>query len=86
MTYDRSHKPCPKCGGETYQEAVDIGVGVIYGPLGCIECAWSEDPKYDLSGGRSPIREDGSVFDQFGGVWPAASTVAKAYRMADGKE
>lgn len=44
MSYDRSSEACPKCGGQTDQESVDVGVGVIYGPLGCIECGWSEDP------------------------------------------
>ena len=79
--YDRSSAPCPKCGGETYQDSVDVGVGVIYGPLGCIECAWSEDPDYDLSEGRCPVDEKGGAIDQFGGYHPPGSITAKAYRM-----
>lgn len=38
--------PCPACGGETNQDSVDVGVGVIHGPRGCIECGWSEADEY----------------------------------------
>jgi len=57
---------CPKCLADCERESVDVGVGIINGPYGCPDCGWSEDPKYDLSEGQSPIR-DGGRFDQFGG-------------------
>lgn len=73
---------CPKCGGtELWQDSVDVGVGVIYGPFGCPECGWSEDSDYDLSDGRDPIDEKGGVMDQFGGYYPPGSSTARAYRM-----
>ena len=81
-SYERSNDPCPKCGGETHQDSVDVGVGIIYGPRGCIECAWSEAPEYDLSEGQSPLDEKGGARDQFGGYHPPASLTAKAYRLA----
>lgn len=80
--YDRSNAPCPKCDGETHQDSVDVGVGVIHGPRGCIECAWSEDPEYDLSEGHCPVDEKGGAIDQFGGYYPPRSSLAKACRMA----
>lgn len=81
--YDHDNRPCPKCGGETYQDAVDIGVGTLYGPLGCVECGWSEDSDYDLSGMLSPLDENGGAIDQFGGYHPPGSTRALANRMAE---
>lgn len=80
--YDRSDAPCPKCGGETHQDSVDVGVGVIHGPRGCIECVWSEAAEYDLSDGRCPVDEKGGAIDQFGGYHPPGSSLANAYRMA----
>lgn len=77
---------CPKCNGECYRDEVDVGVGVIEGPWGCIECGWSADPQYDLSDGRSAVREDGSAFDQYGGLHPKGSSMARAYRMAEDLE
>lgn len=83
MMYDRSDDCCPKCGGETYQDSVDIGVGTIFGPRGCIECAWSEDLDYDLSDGRSPLDEKGGAIDQFGGYHPSESFYAKAIKYME---
>ena len=83
MNHERNNDDCPKCGGEPHQDSVDIGVGIIYGPRGCIECAWSEDAKYDLSNGRSPLDDNGGAIDQFGGYHPPGSTTALAYRMAE---
>lgn len=84
MDYGRSERPCPKCGcTETHQDSVDIGVGVIHGPLGCPACGWSEAPEYDLSEGRSPVDERGGAVDQYGGYHPPASSMAKAARMAE---
>lgn len=80
--YERNASCCPKCGGETYQDSVDVGVGIIHGPRGCVECGWSEDSSYDLSEGRDPIDENGGCIDQFGGYHPPKSFTAKAYRMA----
>lgn len=85
MNYERSSDACPKCGGETHQDSVDIGVGVIHGPRGCIECGWSEDERYDLSEGRTPVDARGGVLDQFGGYHPPGSSVALAYRLSQGK-
>ena len=95
MYYDLSSAPCPKCGGETHQDSVDVGVGIIHGPRGCIECGWSEAPEYDLSDGQDPLDERGGARDQFGGYhppgWdyhpggyhPPGSATAAAYRMAE---
>jgi len=43
---------CPKCGYDCYRDEVDVGVGIMYGPYGCM-CGWSEDPRYDSSEGES---------------------------------
>ncbi|MGR3783094.1 MAG: hypothetical protein ACU0DT_17750 [Albimonas sp.] len=83
MYYDLSSAPCPKCGGETHQDSVDVGVGIIHGPRGCIECGWSEAPEYDLSDGQDPLDERGGARDQFGGYHPPGSATAAAYRMAE---
>ena len=59
---------CPKCGEECDRESVDVGVGVICGPLGCY-CGWSEDPQYDRSEGKSEAQKreaPGRYVDQFG--------------------
>lgn len=68
--YDRGDNlVCPKCSGECGQESADIGIGIIYGPMGCYECGWSEDSYYDVSEGTSEAQlEDapGRITDQFG--------------------
>lgn len=69
-------KTCPKCGNtDLHRDSVDVGVGVIYGPLGC-SCGWSEDDCYDLDkdGG---VQDDGSYLDQWGTLYPAANPVAR---------
>lgn len=43
---------CPKCEEECYRDEVDVEVGVIHGPYGCV-CGWSEDSYYDCSDGPS---------------------------------
>jgi hypothetical protein len=85
--YEHSHEACPKCGGDTHQDSADIGVGVIYGPRGCVECGWSESEEYDMTieANRKPDSK-GGYKDQFGGYHPAGSTVAMAYRLADGSQ
>jgi len=61
---------CDKCNAECHRDDVDIGVGVIYGPYGCPECGWSQDPEYDCSEGRSIIHESGWTKNQYGGLNP----------------
>ncbi len=74
---------CPKCGGETWRDAVDVGVGTIYGPYGCGDCGWSESEDYDLSMKETARTEDGGAIDQWGGYHPPGSTVALAYLLAE---
>lgn len=78
---------CPKCGGETCQDSVDVGVGIIYGPLGCIDCGWSEDAEYDMTRPENrQADERGGYKDQHGGYHPAGSPTALAYRLAEEME
>jgi len=68
---------CPRCDGkELWQESVDVGVGVIYGPWGCPNCGWSESPEYDLAYGGG-VQANGSYLDPYGGKLPAANPIAK---------
>jgi predicted nucleic-acid-binding Zn-ribbon protein len=60
---------CPKCGGDCSRDDADIGIGIIYGPWGCGNCGWSENPEYDISEGQKTT-EAGGVIDQFGGITP----------------
>ncbi len=88
MYYDRSSAPCPSCGGETNQDSVDVGVGVIHGPRGCIECGWSEADEYDMTNpaNRKPENRqrdaNGGYKDQYGGYHPRGSSMALAYDLA----
>ena len=43
---------CPNCGDQCMRESVDVGVGIMYGPWGCM-CGWSEDPRYNSLDGPS---------------------------------
>lgn len=70
---------CPRCGEETYQDSVDVGVGVIFGPWGCTACAWSEDEAYDGQFGGG-VQENGSYLDPMGNLYPAASPIAQFIR------
>lgn len=54
---------CPKCGSECQRDEADIGVGTMYGPWGCPNCAWSEAPEYDNSIDLH--------IDQYGGFTPS---------------
>ncbi len=74
---------CPKCGTDCDRDEVDVGVGTLYGPYGCPGCGWSEDGGYDLSSGQSPVRDDGSAIDQYGGLHPAGGSMARAYRLSE---
>lgn len=69
---------CRKCGSDnTHRDSVDVGVGVIYGPLGCGDCLWSECPEYDLSDGQESITEGGYIKDPYGGLTPVNSFIAE---------
>jgi hypothetical protein len=88
MSWDyQPNKQCPKCGGETYQDSVDVGVGIIYGPLGCTMCGWSESEEYDqtIEANREPDSK-GGFKDQYGGYHPAGSITALAFKMSREKE
>jgi len=61
---------CPECSEACDRDAVDVGVGVIYGPWGCNTCGWSEDPKYN-----HPTAESG--FDPQGGYDSVVAAVAR---------
>lgn len=76
---------CPKCKSECFREDADVGVGIIYGPYGCTQCGWSEDPYYDSSSGPSEAERehlDYRVTPQ-GGLIPkrATSPLVKASNL-----
>jgi hypothetical protein len=62
---------CPKCGEPCDRDEVDIEVGIIYGPWGCV-CGWSEDPYYDRSAGPSAAQREhpDHYVDAQGGMTP----------------
>jgi hypothetical protein len=33
---------CPQCESILFRDAVDIGVGTLYGPFYCNNCGWSD--------------------------------------------
>lgn len=69
---------CPECGTkDLWRESADVGVGIIYGPYGC-DCGWSEDSKYNIQKGA--LKQDGSCIDQYGGIYPKDSLIAKINR------
>lgn len=78
-------KDCPHCGEPCDRDSADVGVGIIYGPWGCM-CGWSEDPRYDQISGTGGWQADGSYADTTGGVWPAGSDVVKLMRAAEAHE
>ena len=45
MVYDPETMVCPECGEECERESVDVGVGYLFGPWGCMRCGWSEDER-----------------------------------------
>jgi hypothetical protein len=61
---------CPKCSTQTFRESCHNGIMMIYGPYGCPECGWSENPEYDCSHGPI-VTENGSIIDQWGMLTPA---------------
>lgn len=63
-------QPCGNCGStDTSREHVDVGIGIVWGPWGCPECGWSEDPHYSQLDG--PTSEGGKRTDQYGWLYPA---------------
>lgn len=44
-----SFMTCPQCGStdQTWRDEVDIGVGVLHGPLHCNACHYVEPSAYD---------------------------------------
>jgi hypothetical protein len=62
---------CPKCGEECSRDSADVGVGIIYGPWGCL-CGWSAWSEYDVSEGAR-VDEHGNHIDQWGGLTPPLS-------------
>lgn len=74
---------CPKCGGRCDRDSVDVGIGIMFGPYGCEECGWSEDPKYDMTNlaNRRPDAR-GGYRDQWGGYNPPGSMMALAFKLA----
>lgn len=76
---------CPRCGGETGRDEVDIGVGIQCGPWGCISgCGWSECEEYDIEFGGG-LQQDGSYLDPQGGLWPASNPAIKMMREAESR-
>lgn len=63
---------CPKCSSRVWRDSVDVGVGVIHGPYGCVQCGWSESKEYDLSNGSSPAQLENPQHkvDQWGTLYP----------------
>lgn len=65
---------CPKCNAECIRDEVDVGVGVMFGPWGCM-CGWSEDSRYDSSEGESTAQKEypEHIVDSRGGIIPRAT-------------
>lgn len=79
---------CPKCQEDCHQESVDVGVGTIYGPWGCI-CGWSEWPEYDSSNGPSPasLEHPDYYVDSCGGMQRKSAIAEKLdYFGLDGQK
>lgn len=68
---------CPHCKEPCQRDEVHNGVGMMYGPYGCI-CGWSEDERYDCRKERAEGTykiKDGGYLDQYGG-WTRIPTKA----------
>lgn len=53
-----SEVKCPKCGsGNIFREEVDIGVGVLYGPIHCHACDYDESAEMYGLLDEQPSRE-----------------------------
>lgn len=57
---------CPECGADADCETVHNGIGLLYGPLFCTSCPWTEWSDagkvingylHDRAGGATPISE-----------------------------
>lgn len=68
---------CLACGAEAMRDEVHNGVGMVYGPWGCPDCGWSEDPKYDRRRHTTPAN-----VDQYGGLWPVRGKSLRRCDMA----
>ena len=66
---------CPNCGELCERDSVDVGVGVIDGPWGCI-CGWSEHPEYNMVDGHRGAQPDGTYLDPYGGCLPKGNSFA----------
>ncbi len=54
---------CPNCGSDHVdRDAVDIGVGTQYGPLGCLDCGWSEQGQGEQS--EAEARAESEIIDR----------------------
>lgn len=60
---DRKPEKCPRCGGELTRDAVDIGVGVQYGPAGCPDCYWLENKADGLPLNADQVCKHGVAMD-----------------------
>lgn len=78
-------KTCPNCNDECYRDAVDVGVGTIYGPWGCT-CGWSEDARCDQITGSGGWQENGSYVDTAGNLYPKDNVVTQMMRAAEAHE
>lgn len=72
---------CPRCGGDCDRDSVDVGVGVLHGPWGCM-CGWSEDPEYD-SKFKGGYQDPGGYLDPMGNFWPEDNIVVQMMRAAE---
>lgn len=59
------HK-CPICGSECDRDEADVGIGIMYGPWGCV-CGWSEQEEYNHAGKPAPVC-NGYRIDSMGGL------------------
>lgn len=73
---------CPNCGEQCGRDAADVGVGIIYGPYGCM-CGWSEWETYDQLCGDGGWQKDGGYTDTTGGYWPKDNPVTLLMRAAE---
>jgi hypothetical protein len=67
---------CPKCGEECDRDSVHNGVGMMYGPWGCM-CGWSEWDEYDSSNGEPCLaaKETGYYVNSMGNLFPTIKIV-----------
>lgn len=77
---------CPKCDEPCDRDSVHNGICLIYGPWGCCNCGWSEDPDNDRTNPNAPPTvRDGYYYDQFGGATPVQGIIEKCARFGLGE-